>query len=149
MTIKYINYTQKRRKDDDDDVKDGIGGCYYVYVCVRRLYPCFWKHVRERSQNCFAFILLLCYQSILLPLLIANMLLPSMIAHFAFDITAPNETAFTFLFNIPYSRLMTPAAAHYFTAIDSRRCSIAETTFCSHNAQPIWICVVHIAHANA
>lgn len=57
--------------------------------------------------------------------LVANMFFPSMIAHFTFDITTPNETAFALFFNIPYSRLMTSAAAHYFTTIDSWRCSVA------------------------
>lgn len=63
------------------------------------------------------------------------MLLLPAIAHFALDVAAPNEFAVAFLLDVPYSRLVAPAAAQQPTPVDAVRGAIAEATFRSQDLQ--------------
>lgn len=51
--------------------------------------------------------------------LVTHMLLSPMIAHFAFNVAAPNESALALLLDVSYSRLVATAAAQQSASVDT------------------------------
>lgn len=67
--------------------------------------------------------------------LVAKVFFSFVIAHFAFDLTTPDESAFTLLLDMSYSRLVAAATAQQSASINAMRRLIAQSPLRAQNTQ--------------